>query len=298
MKTFLKILLFALFAFVLLFAISRYGWRLAGFAACDDPHGSYVERITLENGCVFISGGTADSFSAYVGCIYEITDGKLYVGVKHNAFLGFFQRIGTFSIAVPANAQAVSAVYLKGGAEERLIWTQADGMTANSAANQAPVQDAGPSAEDTHVQASYPFDGADAENDLCAVVFLGYDEASASDAVTRLCNECPALQELLLAGKITEFDANGAEQYWILPKYTGTVITVNRVTLSDEGTLQPEGEALTTESPLRIYANVSDIVPSTQITVQLGAQSICFSPFISLKDEIIAEIEGAFTMMG
>lgn len=298
MKTLFKILWIAALAAVLLFAVGRYGWRAVGFAACDDPSGNYVESVAVQDGSVQIVGGAADSFSAYVGCIHALSDGKLYLGVKHNALLGFVQRIGAFSITVPTNGQTVSEVYLKGGGGERLIWAKAGGAPASRPEEQPPSAEAGMTADERIVQASYPFDGADAENDLCAVVFLGYDEASAKEAVARLCAEYEVLHELFSAGDIATFDANGGEQYLILPKYNGTVITVNEVALDDGGTLRAEGDAVTTQSLLRIYANYSDIVPSAEITVRFGEQSITFHPFISLEDGNIAAVDGAYTRMG
>ena len=300
MKTLLKILLIVALIVVLLFLVGRYGWRVAGFAACDEPGTNYAETVTVDAATVRIVGGTASSFSSYVGSIHELADGRLYVGVKHNGFLGFLQRIGGFSIDIPTERQTVTAIYFKGNNEERLIWTQADGMIRNVPASnpqgEAAAADSVAADEDV-VQASYPFDDVDGENDLCAVLFLGYDEASANDAVTRLCSEYEVIHEMCKNGDVITFDAHGGEQYLILPKFVGTTITVTEVQMDELGELQPAGAPTATEAPLRILCNYSDIMPSAAITVQYGARSVKFSPFISLKDGVISEIDGAYTAM-
>ena len=300
MKTLLKILLMIALVAVLLFVAGRYGWRVLGFAACDAPSTNYAETVTVEDATVRIFGGTASSFSSYVGSIHELTDGRLYVGIKHNGFLGFLQRLGGFSLAIPTEGQTVTAIYFKGNNEERLIWTQADGVIRNTPASNPQGEaaaDDSVAAEEDIVQASYPYDDVDGENDLCAVLFLGYDEASANDAVARLCSEHEVIHEMFKNGDVVTFDAHGGEQYLILPKFVGTTVTVTEVQMDESGALQPVGDPLMTEAPLRVHANYSDIMPSAEITVQYGSRSVTFSPFISLKDGVLSEIDGAYTVM-
>ena len=300
MKTLLKILFIIALIAVALFLVGRFGWRVLGFSACDDPDANFVETVTAEDGSIRITGGTADSFSSYVGSIHERSGGNLYVGIKHNALLGFLQRLGGFSLAIPTDGQPVTAIYFKGNGGERLIWTQEDGVIRNTPASnpqgEAATDDSIAADEDI-VQTSYPYDDVDTENDLCAVLFLGYDEASASEAVTRLCSEYEVIHELFKDGTVVTFDAHGGEQYLILPKYVGTTITVTEVQMDESGDLQPVGDPLTTEAPLRILANYSDIMPSAEITVQYGSRTVTFSPFISLKDGVLSEIDGAYTAM-
>ena len=300
MKTFLKILWMIALVAVLLFAVGRYGWRVLGFAACDEPGMNFVETVTVDGATVRIVGGTADSFSSYVGSLHELSDGRLYVGIKHNAFLGFLQRLGGFSLAIPTEGQPVTAIYFKGNGEERLIWTQADGVIrdvpASDPQGEAAADDPAP-VEENVVQASYPYDDVDGENDLCAVLLLGYDEAAANSAVTQLCSEHAALRERFESGGIVTFDAHGGEQYLVLPKFVGTTVTVTEVQMDESGALQPIGNPLTTEAPLRVFANYSDIMPSAEITVQYGSRTVTFSPFLSLKDGVLSEIDGAYTAM-
>ena len=300
MKTLLKILLIVVLIAVLLFVAGRYGWRALGFAACDEPSTNYVETVTVDDATVRIVGGTASSFSSYVGSIHELTDGRLYIGIKHNSFLGFLQRLGGFSLSIPTEGQTITAIYFKGNNEERLIWTQEDGVIRNQPASnpqgEAATDDSVAADEDI-VQASYPYDDVDGENDLCAVLFLGYDEASANDAVARLCSEYDVIHEMFKNRDVVTFDAHGGEQYLILPKFVATTVAVTEVQMDESGTLQPVGDPLTTEAPLRVLCNYSDIMPSTEITVQYGSQSITFSPFISLKDGVLSEIDGAYTAM-
>lgn len=293
MKKILKILLMIVLAAVLLFLAGRYGWRALGYSVCDDPDTNFVETVTVEAASVHIVGGTAGSFSSYVGNIHELSGGCLYVGIKHNGFLGFLQRLGSFSLTIPTDGQTVTAIYFKGNNEERLIWTQENGVIRTPAVSNSQSE----AAPKDIVQASYPFANVDGENALCAVLFLGYDEASADDAVARLCSEYAVIHELFLSGDVVTFDAQGGEQYLILPKYVGTTVTVTEVQMDENGVLQPASDPLATEAPLRVLCNYSDIMPSAQITVQYGTRSIIFSPFISLKDGGISEIDGAYTAM-
>ena len=297
MKVLRKIVLTVVSAALLLFVAARYGWRLMGYSACDDPQRNVIEQVTLTENTIQITGETADSLSSYIGYLSHISDGSLYLGIKHNAFFGFFQRIGSYSIIIPTQGQPIRSLYLKGAAQERLVWTQEGGLIAGDAFSETPstIPSEDSTAADTNsVQASYPFDDADKQDDLCAILFLGYDAESADEAMARLCVEYPAIDTLFAADRITTFDAGGPEEYLILPKLIGTTLTVTQVQLNNDGTLEPFGDSVSTEAPLRILANVSDIVPSAQVTVEHGARRICFNPFLSLNDGQIAAVDGVY----
>ena len=123
-------------ALALLFGAGRYGWRIAGFAACDGPKSNFVESVTLQGDRLTVRGGTADSMSAYVGHIQRADGGRLYLGIKHNMFLGFFQRLGGFSITVEG-AGGLEEICLKGSGGERLVWIRAEGLIRNAPVEQA-----------------------------------------------------------------------------------------------------------------------------------------------------------------
>lgn len=299
MKKRKRIFWILLAAAALLFVLFRYGWRVFGFSACDSPTDTYVDRIAVEGDTMLISGGAASSMTAYVGYRASRSEDKLYLGIRHNGFLGFFQRRGDFQIEIP-NAGGIREVFLKGAGNERLVWTKQEGLIQNPPSEQGLTSGAAPTASDEPiVEAGYPFDGADAENDLCAVLYLGDDQASADASVQALCEEYGAIRTLFDSGDPAVFDAKGAEQFLILPKYAGTSITVTEVQLDDGGSLKPAPgrEPLTAQTPVRILANPSDIAPSTEITLRLGEESITFSPMLSLKDGSIAKIDGAYTRM-
>lgn len=118
-----KTVLITFTCILFLFLAARYGWRLFGFSACSNT--VYCSDITVENGVVELYGTTVDSFSSYVGCISKIEDGNLYIGTKHNAFLGFFRRIGSFHIVLKPK-EDFERIYLVGsnGIKEPPIWTK------------------------------------------------------------------------------------------------------------------------------------------------------------------------------
>lgn len=135
MKKALWILGIAATAFAALFLPGRYGWRIAGFSGCDAPGQNFVESVTEDGGRLTVRGGTADSMSACVGYITELRDGRLYLGVRHNALFGFFRRLGGFSVSVE-RAERITEIYLKGASGERLVWTRETGLVRSVPAQQ------------------------------------------------------------------------------------------------------------------------------------------------------------------
>lgn len=109
--------------FLSLYLFARYGWRLSGFSACSNT--VMCTEATIENGEVHIKGGTADSISSYVGYIYKVEDGTLYIGAKFNLLLGFGERDGGFDIRFQPKEE-FHQIYFKGsnGVYEKPVWTQ------------------------------------------------------------------------------------------------------------------------------------------------------------------------------
>ena len=108
MKGFLIVIAICIFLFV----AARYGWKLFGFNLCLSPNGCWVENVEFTEDDVHIQGAVADSISSVVGYVYKIKDGKLYLGVKSNMFLGFFRRYGGFDITIDTKGQEITEVYL------------------------------------------------------------------------------------------------------------------------------------------------------------------------------------------
>ena len=124
MKKALKIVIIAIFVILIInvgvFACARYGWKLFEFKYCNPT--AFVSSIEVKENIIEIKGNTADSMSSYVGYTYKIIDDKLYVGVKHNYFFGFFERLGAFSFKLKLNTTEINEIYLKYSDNQKKIW--------------------------------------------------------------------------------------------------------------------------------------------------------------------------------
>ena len=86
------------------------------------------------------------------------------------------------------------------------------------------------------------------------------------------------------------YDCSGQEFYCIIPRYIDSTIIVKKVELSDEGELEEKELIVTSDKPILIQCNESDLYPNTNITINHKEESTSFSPFISLKDgSVIAD---------
>ncbi|WP_312649614.1 hypothetical protein [Aminipila sp.] len=136
----------------------------------------------------------------------------------------------------------------------------------------------------------------DSEEDLAALFFLGCGQEEIEKTAKELLNKYNMTEEE--AAKV-EYETvkvdDGSEHYLIVPKYEGSTIQVHSVKLNDQGNLQVDKELLLTDKPVVVQCNISDIVPSAQITVTSEDKSVVFNPAISLKDGNIVKIEGVFT---
>lgn len=108
-----------------IFLTARHGWRLLGFAACD---GAKIEQIAVTEDYVEIEGFCPGLFpDSFVGYRTKTENGALYVGVKHNVFLGVLPRdSSSFQLRI-AIQEPVDAVYLKTGKYEYLLWDTGNG---------------------------------------------------------------------------------------------------------------------------------------------------------------------------
>lgn len=118
--------------FTITFIFARDGWKLFGFSMCDSSETIFAEDITVSDDEVNIKGGIGDSASAFVGYIYKIDDGNIYIGVNHNLFLGFFSRIGEFKISINTGKAEIDKIYFKDSKSKKLIWTKEKGQIGNS----------------------------------------------------------------------------------------------------------------------------------------------------------------------
>ena len=119
------------------------------------------------------------------------------------------------------------------------------------------------------------------DNDICAVVFVGYGKDFASISQTgdyvKYCERFPSLR------KTAKFaaEAEGDEVYYIIPRFSDATVTVNEYKTDFEDNMKEtigkklyEGEA----TPLLIRCNLSDLHPNTTITVTGNGKSITFNP--------------------
>lgn len=102
-----------------IFLTGRYGWRLAGFSACQS---AAIQSVDVSENQVRITGLCPDSFlSGFLGYHAEETDGRLYVGFRFSTVFGLFET-GRFDIAIPTKG-AISEVIVKARTDEYPVWT-------------------------------------------------------------------------------------------------------------------------------------------------------------------------------
>ncbi len=137
---------------------------------------------------------------------------------------------------------------------------------------------------------------ADGEEDIAALFYLGTEKKEIKKTAEELLNTYNIPLEKALDIEYEEVKTdNGREWYLIVPKYEGTTIQVHSVRLNDQGSLEEDKELTTTDKPVILCCNESDIVPSAQVTVTFKDRKAVFNPSISLKDGKVTENEGVFT---
>ena len=105
---------------IVVFLIGRYGWKLAGFSACE---GAGIERVEVTEGMVRITGFDPAVFpEGFLGYHAKEKNGALYVGFKFSGVFGFFKS-GDFEISIPTRSE-IKKVYMKTADHEYLIWPE------------------------------------------------------------------------------------------------------------------------------------------------------------------------------
>ena len=105
-------------ALLLIFFAGRYGWKLAGFRACQ---GAEIASVEVGEKAVQIVGSYPGACSkGFCGCYSEERDGKLYVGFRFSAVFGFFET-GNFALTIPVKG-TVDEVILKTRTHETTLW--------------------------------------------------------------------------------------------------------------------------------------------------------------------------------
>lgn len=105
------------------FLMARYGWKLFGFAMCENPDILYVETVYVTDKTVHIVGNTSSSATSYIGYTYEIKADVLYLGIKQNLLFGFNNRNGRYSFAIEDDFKDIESIYLVNKKGEKCIWS-------------------------------------------------------------------------------------------------------------------------------------------------------------------------------
>ncbi|QHI73563.1 hypothetical protein [Aminipila terrae] len=136
----------------------------------------------------------------------------------------------------------------------------------------------------------------DSEGNLAALFFLGSDKEEIEKKAKELMDQYDVSEE---EAKKTGYEMvnvdNGSEWYLVVPKYEGSTIQIDSVKLTEQGNLETDKELLTTDKPVVLQCNISDIAPSSQVTVTLKDKKVVFNPAISLKDGKIVKFKGVYT---
>lgn len=101
------------------FFIAREAWKGFGFRYCIDPSLIIVQTIEENEGTYHLTGTTMDSASSFVGYTTKIEGDNLYIGLKYNFLLGFFDRNGDFDITV--EGEGIDHIYLVNEQSQRLL---------------------------------------------------------------------------------------------------------------------------------------------------------------------------------
>ena len=119
----LKKCVYLFLIFVLLFTGARYAWRFLGFKMCANPLYLQTNTVVVKDSTVHVSGFLIKGDPGYVGYIYEVKDDEMYIGLKFNAILGFFDRSSFFDINIGKKPQNVSRIYFSDNENKKLIWS-------------------------------------------------------------------------------------------------------------------------------------------------------------------------------
>ena len=104
---------------IAVFLLGRYGWKLAGFRACE---GAAIECVEVADRQVAITGGYPGSFpEGFCGYYAEEQEGKLCVGFRFSALFGFFET-GDFDIVIPVKGE-IREVVMKTSTAEYTLWS-------------------------------------------------------------------------------------------------------------------------------------------------------------------------------
>lgn len=119
------------------------------------------------------------------------------------------------------------------------------------------------------------------QNNLGALVFLGggLDKKELEQKKQELLDDY-----VTNVKDIPFYDYGGPEFFCIIPHYVGSEVTIKRSELSEQGELVEKETLVTTEKPIIVKCNESDLYSNVTIIIDYKDESTTFAPFVSLKD--------------
>lgn len=141
-----------------------------------------------------------------------------------------------------------------------------------------------PTSATQSVMEEYQSVGAWDDGYLFAVGYLGYytEESAPAAANTYAEENRLGTPDVLLC--------DGMEGYVVIPKYSGTKITVNKY-LDEEKT--KKDLVAESDKTVILFCNPSDLDSNVEVTVQHGNDSVVFSPYLNLQDGTLTLPQGA-----
>lgn len=128
MKRFVKVIMIIVAVLLMIFLLGRFGWKIGGFAACENAG---IDAVEVSGRTVRMTGFYPGSFpEGFCGYYAKEQDGRLYVGFRFSAVFGIFER-GDFDIAIPVKDE-IDEVIVKTGMGERSVWNAYTGFLAQS----------------------------------------------------------------------------------------------------------------------------------------------------------------------
>ena len=94
-----------------------------GFRGCDQPEFLMIDRISVSEEQIQITGVPAGSGLFYDGYIATIEEDILYLGINTRTFFASSDQ-GSFQITIPTNSRSISKIILTNGEQEIEIYSK------------------------------------------------------------------------------------------------------------------------------------------------------------------------------